>query len=119
MNNMETSKTHPTIFQRWFGRAQTPPPADVDIQARQGNADAQFHLGLKYACAGEPDQDLARAAEWYRQAAEQNHPLAQFNLAAMYAGGQGVPRDEGAAEIWFGRAAVLGDPGAQHHLGMN
>jgi TPR repeat protein len=119
MNDKDSNDTRQTLFRRWFSRAQTPASSDVEIQAELGNADAQFHLGLKYANADGLAQDFGQAAKWYLKAAEQNHHLAQFNLGAMYAGGQGVHKDESAAEIWFGKAAEQGDAGAQHHLGMN
>jgi TPR repeat protein len=119
MNDPDTNEPHPTLFQRWFRRAQTPTPPDAAIQAEQGNADAQFHLGLKYASADGPAQDLGQAVKWYLKAAQQNHSLAQFNLGAMYAGGQGVQPDEAEAEIWFVKAATQGDAGAQHYLGVS
>jgi TPR repeat protein len=121
MNDEDINNKHLPLFQRWFHHPHPPqtPAPDVEIEAEQGNADAQFHLGLKYALADGLAQDFGQAAKWYRKAAEQNHPLAQCNLGAMYAGGQGVPQDEGAAESWFSKAAEQGDAGAQHHLGIN
>jgi len=85
--------------------------------AEEGDAEAQFALGLKYCSESGPAQDLEQAARWYRKAAEQDHPLAQFNLAVMLMSGQGVPRDEAAALTWTRRAAEGGDAGAQYNLG--
>jgi hypothetical protein len=86
-------------------------------KADLGDAEAQFSLGLKFAAAGSPGLDYAKAAHWYLLAANQNHALAQFNLGLMFEGGQGVERDEAAGMRWMQKAAQLGDAGAQHYLG--
>jgi TPR repeat protein len=86
-------------------------------KAEGGDADAQFGLGLKYSVGTGIAQDFARAAEWYRKAADQNHALAQFNLAVMFDSGQGVPQDHATALGWIRKAAEGGDAGAQFSLG--
>ena len=61
--------------------------------AEQGDANAQYNLGLMtYHGRGVP-QDDAQAVRWYRKAAEQGDARAQFNLGSMFAYGRGVPRD--------------------------
>ena len=85
-------------------------------KAECGDAEAQFGLGLRFSVDGHM-QDLPKAAEWYRRAASQNHPLAQFNLGIMLSHGQGIKRDDSAALIWMQRAAAIGDPAAQFNLG--
>ncbi|WP_244060856.1 tetratricopeptide repeat protein, partial [Aeromonas caviae] len=57
--------------------------------AEQGNASAQFNLGLIYAKGQGVPQDYKQAAVWYRKAAEQSNVEAQNNLAVLYAEGQG------------------------------
>ena len=59
--------------------------------ADQGNADAQFNLGVMYAEGRGVPRDDAEAARWYRCAADQGEAAAQFNLGLMYAKGEGVP----------------------------
>ena len=103
-------------------REQTSPASAADwqaarTQAEQGNADAQFTLGVSCSTGNGHAQDLPQAAQWYRMAADQNHALAQFNLGLMFAGGQGVPTDYTAALHWINLAATSGDPGAQFFLG--
>lgn len=62
--------------------------------AEQGDAEAQFQLGLHYASgAGGARQDWARAAEWTRRAAEQGHVGAQANMGVFYETGNGAPQD--------------------------
>ena len=61
--------------------------------AKQGNADAQFDLGVMYELGQGVPQDGKTAVKWYRLAAEQGLADAQFNLGVMYAEGRGVPQD--------------------------
>ena len=79
-------------------------------RAEEGDADAQFSLGLMYSTwnLGVPPQNYAEAMKWYRLAAEQGHANAHNNLGCMYACGQGVPQDDAEAAKWFHRAAERG-----------
>ena len=47
--------------------------------AEQGNAVAQFNLGLMYDKGQGVRQDYAQAVQWYRKAAEQGDAQAQYN----------------------------------------
>lgn len=94
-----------------------PTPNSIQTLADQGDAGAQFALGVSYSAVEGDPQRLELAVEWYRKAAHQNHRLAQFNLGMMFAMGQGVPRDDAAASQWLRRAAEGGDAGAQFQLG--
>ena len=73
--------------------------------AEQGNAEAQFNLGLMYDNGQGVRQDYAQAVQWYRKAAEQGYAEAQFNLGVMYANGQGVRQDHAQAVQWYRKAA--------------
>ena len=76
------------------------------MQAEQGNADAQFSLGVAYLDGrGVPEND-AEAVRWFRMAAEQGQADAQFNLGRMYVDGQGVVQDDVRAYLWFNLAAA-------------
>ena len=72
--------------------------------ANQGNADAQFNLGLTYKEGQEVQQDNKMAAKWYQKAAEQGHVTSQFNLGLLYQDGKGVRQDRTNAKEWYGRA---------------
>jgi TPR repeat protein/DNA-directed RNA polymerase subunit RPC12/RpoP len=85
--------------------------------AEQGNAEAQFNLGVCYAKGEGVDQDSYEAVKWYRMAAEQGDKRAQLNLATMLRTGDGVPMDGKEAAKWFGKAAEQGDIQAQNMLG--
>jgi uncharacterized protein len=79
------------------------------LAADQGNAGAQFNLGLMYSNGNSVEQDFAEAVKWYRLAADQGDALAQGNLGIMYALGQGVLQDNQTAHMWFNIAAANGD----------
>jgi hypothetical protein len=85
--------------------------------AEQGNAVAQFSLGLMYNNGQGVPQDYAEAARWYRLAAEQGNANAQFNLGIIYANGFGVTQDDVEAVRWYRQAAIQGNAEAQNHLG--
>ena len=51
-------------------------------------------------------QNNAKAAAWYRKAADQGFDYAQFDLGAAYEdGGLGVPQDYALAYMWFNLAS--------------
>jgi hypothetical protein len=57
---------------------------------------------------GVPENN-AKAANWFRQAAEQGLASAQYNLGVMYQHGTGVAKDEIEGLAWFILAAASGD----------
>ena len=73
--------------------------------AEQGDAEAQFNLGLMYYKGRGVPQDYAEAVKWYRKAAEQGVAEAQYNLGFMYNNGQGIPQDYAEAARWYLKAA--------------
>ena len=77
--------------------------------AEQGNAQAQFSLGLMYHQGQGVAQDDKEAVAWWNKAAEQGHVEAQDNLGMRYARGQGVVQDWVQADKWFTVAAGLGN----------
>jgi TPR repeat protein len=77
--------------------------------AELGDAEAQYNLGVMYDLGASVDQDLARAASWYRKAAAQGFMDAQTNLGMMYYRGEGVGRDYAEAAKWFQLSADKGD----------
>ena len=76
--------------------------------AKQGNAKAQYNLGVMYENGRGVRQDYIQAVQWYRKAAEQGIAQAQYNLGLMYAKGEGVRRDHKIAKEWFGKACDNG-----------
>jgi len=70
-----------------------------------------------YAGQGEP-QDYAKAAEWFRKAAEQGHAEAQFTLSLLYHDRQGVQKDDAQAAKWLLKSAEQGYASAQKNLAV-
>ena len=85
--------------------------------AEQGNANAQFNLGLMYNYGHGVPQDYKQAVYWYKKSTEQGNAKAQNNLGAMYYNGQGVPQDTKQAIHWFTKSAKQGNADAQSILG--
>ena len=81
--------------------------------AEDGNADAQFNLGVIYRSGTEIAKSDVEAAKWYRKAAEQGIATAQFNLGCMYLNGAGVDKNKIEAAKWIKMAADQGMKVAQ------
>ena len=86
-------------------------------EAENGNASAQFFVGVAHEQGYARKQDAAKAVEWYRKAAEQGHPGAQTFLGFALLTGFGVAKDPEQAVAWFRKAAEKGNPEAQQNLG--
>ena len=73
--------------------------------AEQGDAEAQYSLGVMYDTGEGVPQDDATAVRWYCLAAEQGIARAQYSLGVMYGTGLGVPQDRAEAHMWLNLAA--------------
>ena len=91
---------------------------EFEEKAKQGDANAQFNLGLLYLTGKDVAKDPVEAELWLTRAASQGHARAQFTLARMFHQGKGVPQNYEAAVKWYTKAAEYGHTHAQHHLGM-
>ena len=85
--------------------------------AEQGNAEAQFNLGLVYDRGREVPKDKHEALRWYRLAATQGDTFAQNSLGDNYWEGTGATKDDREAVRWWRLAADKGFAPAQHSLG--
>ena len=81
--------------------------------ANQGNASAQFNLGVMFHSGEGVPPNREQAEAWYRRAAEQGHANAQNELGRLLGGG--FFRDD-EAEYWFRKAAAQGHVQAQQNL---
>ena len=77
--------------------------------AEQGDAAAQFNLGLLYYDGLGVPQDYTQAADWFLKSAEQDYGKAQLDLGALYGIGKGVKRDYVQAYKWLNLCAAKGD----------
>ncbi len=86
--------------------------------AEQGDADAQYLVGLMHDDGQGMPADASVAAHWYRLSAEQGYAPAQNNLGALYFAGHGVGRSSSEAARWFRLAAEQGFAAARSNLGV-
>ena len=80
--------------------------------AEQGDADAQYNLGLMYDKGDGVPQDYKTTVKWYTLAAEQGHAPAQTSLGLMYHNGYGVVKDFVRAYMWYNLATSQGEKDA-------
>lgn len=86
--------------------------------ADQGDARAQYYLGLMLASGLGTVRDEARAADYLARSAAQNHAPAQGLLGALYFQGRGVPKDDAKGAELVRRAADSGLASAQFSMGV-
>ena len=79
-----------TLIAPWAFGQDPDPITELRRQAEQGDANAQYNLGIRYVTGIGVPQDRAEAIRWYRLAAEQGHVLAQSTLGLSYFIGNGV-----------------------------
>jgi hypothetical protein len=108
LNSAQAASSSPARQARQF--------ADLEKQADQGDADAQWQLGVRYHNGEEVPRDDAQAVMWFFRAAEQGHALAQATLGAYYWAGRGVPQDLSKAYFWSTLALAQGDENSRSRL---
>lgn len=84
--------------------------------AAQGDAYAQYVVGVMYAMAQGVMRDDNKAADYYRKSADQGFSDAQFALGRMYKSARGVMQDHKQAYVWFTKAAEQGHKKAKAAL---
>jgi uncharacterized protein len=92
--------------------------ANCEIHAKQGDANAQYNLGVMYHKGEGTTQDYREALKWYEKAAEQGHASAQLNISMFYFTGKGTNQDLNDALKWYKKAVAQGRAGAQYNLGL-
>jgi TPR repeat protein len=85
--------------------------------AENGNATAQYELGVRYDFGEGVRKNHKVASKWYLLAAKQGIKEAQLEIGLMYGNGQGVRRNRRQAVRWLLSAARQGDEWA--HLVLN
>ncbi len=98
-----------------------PPSAQIIQQwqtaAAQGDAAAQFNLGLAFATGSGVPRNMAESVKWFLKSAEQGNAKAQCSMGVAYMKGDGVVKNVGTAVKWFRKAADHGNVVAQSSLG--
>jgi len=85
--------------------------------AADGNASAQYYVGVMFENGYSTTRNEVAALTWYRLSAEQGVPQAAYNIGMMTIEGRGVPPDPVTGAQWVLRAGEQGYPLAQHTLG--
>ena len=84
------------------------------VHAEQGDATAQYKLGVMYNYGWGVPEDHAEAVRWFRLAAEQGYAGAQYGLGVMHADGRGVLiKDSVLAHMWSNIAGANGNASAR------
>ncbi len=91
--------------------------ARLERASREGRLSATTLLGWMHAQGIGGKVDLARAARYYREAADQGEPSARNNLGEFYETGRGVAKDPAKAFDYYLAAAITGFPPAQFNVG--
>jgi len=91
---------------------------ELTKRADQGDARAEYALGMRYANGTDVKQDYRQAKQWFLKAAEQGHIGAQEKVAASYFQGRGSPQDYGKAYFW-GLLAQAGGDQTSRQIVMN
>ena len=91
----------------WYGKS-----------AAQGNAAAQYNLGVLYENGRGTHIDYAKANEWYRKASVQGDALAIGNLGMLYVRGQGV-KENTVAGVALLLVSATQDPSPENHAKQN
>ena len=110
----------PLVLSETNGPAAAPPLPERETVAGladQGDARAQYQLGMSYR-AGEPgSRDYPLSYQWLEKSAQQGYAEAQYALGVMHLAGDGVLQSFPAAFKWFERAAQQNHADAQYNLG--
>ncbi len=87
-------------------------------KAEDGDAEAQFKLGIKYyfPCDG-VKFSFTEARRWFKKAADNNYPDAQCLLGLICSEERRIPHDLSKSENYFLEAAKLGHDEAQYEIG--
>ncbi len=86
-------------------------------KAEAGDVTAQFDLACCYEFGEGTAADAAKAAVWYRKAADQGHSEAECRLGLLYAKGEGVEKNIPEAIKWYAKSIKQGFNMAVEPLG--
>lgn len=78
----------------------------ITKSAEQGDAPAQYNMGVSYFFGNGVSQDYKQAIDWFLKATEQNNAEAEAFLGEMYDTGQGVVKNDKKAAKWYSPDSV-------------
>lgn len=110
----------PRVFSKGMGYYQS---GDIAValpylqdDARAGDPEAAYVLGLLYSNGDGVDRNLSMALGWFQRAATHGSDDAAHHLGNAYRLGLGTPKDIKKAIFWYTRAADDGIPQAAQAL---
>jgi len=91
--------------------------AKLQEAAQQGDANAQYNLGVLYLQGDGVPQNHKQAVKWIQEAARQGNAEAQYKLGLLYANNMkwswsGVPVDYTMDYMWLNLSAAQGNKAA-------
>jgi len=91
---------------------------DYSLKARaeNGDAQAQYELGVRYFEGREVPKDTIEALRWFKMSADGGVASGQIKLGWMYENGRSVAQDLAEARRWYAKAADQGNPFAEKAL---
>ena len=85
-------------------------------KAKEGDADAQYEMGLRYRSGDGTFEDECESFRWLMEAAEQGHAAAMYEVGVCYDTGICVSIDGDVADEWYRKAAEKGNGDARRAL---
>jgi TPR repeat protein len=92
--------------------------ATARIEKNPADAAAMTLLGLLHNQGLGVPMKPAKAAEWYRLAAERGDPHAMAALGLMAIEGRGMEKDPARGRTWLEKAAAKGEPTAAYNMAL-
>lgn len=105
------------IAPSFTARAQLSDFSELSAKAAQGNAEAQFKLGVRHHYGEGVSQNYSEAFKWFQKAADQGFAPAQSELGYMHEQGHGTTVNFDEAVKWYRKAADQGLPLGLNNLG--
>ncbi|HEY5911642.1 MAG TPA: tetratricopeptide repeat protein [Verrucomicrobiae bacterium] len=96
--------------------SKNPQLARLKTEAKRGDPEAQYKLGMYYHEGADIAPDYPAAASWFSKAAAQGYAPAQFAFGEMNLNAEGMLPDEMEAAKWIRKAANQGYAPAQDEL---
>ncbi len=91
---------------------------EFELEAKNNNRDAFYHLGLIYGRGDGIERDFSKALKWLQKAADAGHKESQFMVSNLYRKGQGTEPSMNKAVEYALMAAKQNHAAAQNNLGL-
>lgn len=91
---------------------------DLKKRADQGDAEAQYELGVRYDSGSLVRKNLKEGFRYFLLAAEQGYSMAQLSVGKAYDKGRGIEKNFGLSLFFLKQAADTGIAEAQYLFGM-